>query len=437
MNRLLVFGFLLSSILLTDGALTAQGDSIVNIQNKHDQRLRDFRLSLHAGIQVWSTYTLNTQVYNDSTGQYEQIDGLFNTQVRRSNFSIKGKAFNRLAFNFMGAMDFIGRDVLSGTTGATNNGNPRLRVWNAYAQWSLFEGNQKAILTAGYFSPVVGRESNTSGSSVSSMEKTWSQNYIRRHLVNSGPGRTSGLNLGGLLLNSDKKVNVRYDVGIHTPGFYEYSGNSQGAYASPLFTGRIELLLGKDKPSNYSYFHKANNLKEENLIRIAVVGSHQGESTVFTSNRSAGFDGQIKVGNLLIDGEWTLMFRDGETEFDVAQPVENTSGTGYCRVGYNIRLKNGRILEPSAAWFGFRGAMKAADQTSAILVQSDYGEMDGFDVGVNWIFNPNIKWSLHYTMNSGKLGDAPNGSFANTHFSQSGVALQRGDWIGMGVYVVL
>ena len=181
-----------------------------------------------AVLQVWSTYTMGQQVYNETTGTYEQVGNRFNTQLRRSRFGMKGNAGQDLKFNLTLAVDLVGRDLLSGTEGGANNGgSPGPRLWNAYVLWRLVPKQEWLHLGIGYQVPQIGRESTTSAFRIPSMEKSWSQNYLRRHLVGTGPGRAMGVQLGGLLLpESGSPWSGRYDIGIYNPPNTALGGNS-------------------------------------------------------------------------------------------------------------------------------------------------------------------------------------------------------------------
>ena len=161
------------------------------------KKLEDFKLKPSIGLQLWSSYTIGEEVYDKSLGKYKSVDDRLNFQIRRTRLGFSGQPYGHLLFKFDAALDLVGRDLLSGTEAGANNGaSPQFRLWNAWLQWKIKKGSEKFNLVAGYLPPQIGRESITSALRSTSMEKSWSQNYLRRHLVGIGPGRAMGVNLG-------------------------------------------------------------------------------------------------------------------------------------------------------------------------------------------------------------------------------------------------
>ena len=71
-------------------------------------------------------------------------------------------------------------------------------------------------------------------------------------------------------------------------------------------------------------------------------------------------------------------------------------------------------------------------------MRSSAGTAVGLDFGVNWHLLPgkfNIR--AHYTIQDGNAGNDTLGRVVNDFFVQSGVALQRGNYFGVGLIFVL
>lgn len=99
------------------------------------------------------------------------------------------------------------------------------------------------------FRPQFSIESITVVWATSSFEKAMSQNYIRTHLTGIGSGRASGVNLGGLLKNKNDKIIGHYHLGLFTPQWIKFSGNSAGFNYSLLKSARFVYFLGDSEMS--------------------------------------------------------------------------------------------------------------------------------------------------------------------------------------------
>lgn len=400
------------------------------------EKLPDFEIKPSINLQLWSSYTIGQEVYDEDTGQYNVVDDRLNFQLRRSRLGFKGQIYNNLKFNLTTAFDLVGRDVLSGTEAGSNNGSsPKLRLWNAYLQWKIIPGSEKLNLITGYFPVHIGRESITSAFRSTSMEKSWSQNYLRRHLTGIGPGRAIGANVGGLFLSESGNIHWGYNLGIFNPAFRDYNNNSVGDDYSPLLAGRLTVYIGDPEFRKFKIGHKVNYFGKRHGLSIALAGAHQGSSSLFKSNQAVGTDFLLNLGPLNIDGEWHYLLREGEASGNGEIDTYGTrAGTGYLRTSYNLLLKHEFVLEPVAMIVRFNGAMDAEGQENAERLQAFAGEETIVDLGVNFYFNPDLKLSLHYTHRDGDAGTRGDGATFNNYFSQSGIgAIQRGDWLGLGV----
>ena len=409
-------------------------------ESSWQEKLSNFSFQPVVALQIWSSYTLGEEIYDATNRTYKTVDDRLDFQLRRSRLGFKGQAYKNLKFNLTAAIDLVGRDVLSGTeAGANNGGSPQLRLWNAYLQWRLINESEKLNFVTGYFPVQIGRESITAASRSTSMEKSWSQNYLRRHLVGTGPGRAVGANFGGLFINKNRNIHWGYDLGIFNPAFREYNNNSTGDQYAPLLSGRLAFYIGDPESSKYTIGHKINYFGKRKGLTLALAGAYQGTTNLFTSNAAYGGDFLLNLGNLNIDGEWHYLIREGEEVINGNnQMIESSAGTGYLRMSYNILLQKGYILEPSAMIVRLNGALSAADQEMASTLGTFAGEEQILDIGFNLYFNPNLKLSLHYTHREGDAGAAGDGSTLNNYFSQNSVgAIRRGNWAGLGVVVIL
>lgn len=401
----------------------------------------DFEIRPFVMAQIWSSYTLGEEVFDSDSGTYQAVDNRTNIMLRRARLGFRMRAYERLSFTLVGAFDLIGRDVLSGSVGGTNNGAlPNFGIWDAFAQWKASKNNELLYLTGGYFRPQLSRESITSGWSVNSMEKSMSQNYIRRHLVGHGPGRAMGLNLGGLWLNETQSTGLQYNLGVFNPVYPSNGGHSAGEKFAPLFVARTVLYLGEPEMTRYKIGYDINYFGQRRGLSLGFSGSWQGETVLFQSSYAAQLDFLLNLGPLNLDGDVNFMWREGQRQLIDGSFRQFTyaSNTGHIRAGYNLVI-GGVFLEPSFMIMQFNGGLDTAGQADARAVGAYSGKEATYDVGINWYLNKKrLKLLLHYTWRSGDAGDAGPGAAINQYFSQSGVgAIHRGDWLGLGMNIII
>ncbi len=427
--------FILSFLLIVL-QLSAQGV----VDHQWAQKIKDFKLQPVIGIQMWSSYTFGAQLYNPELGAYEAVDNRLSFQIRRTRLGVKGQPYPNLKFALVAALDLVGRDLLAGTEGGANNGgSPHFRLWRALVQWKISERSDGWHLTAGYFIPQIGRESISSALRVSSMEKSWSQNYLRRHLVGTGPGRTLGLNLGGLFLHPDVKLGWSYDLGVFNPVFQSAGGNSTGPQFSPLLVGRVALHLGDPEFKHYSISHKINYFGKRHGLTLGLAVARQGHTAVYVSNQAYSLDVLLNWGPINFSGEWSILARENrETTSDKStRMVPARAQTGFLRLGYNIHLQKSRVLEPVLSMVRFSGALDSDEQADAIFNDMFAGQDHYWEANLNFHFNPDLRLSMSYTFRQGDLGAALPGADFNNFFRQGGLgAIQRGDWMGLGLVAI-
>ena len=395
---------------------------------KTDKKIEPFIM-----VQLWGNYTFNQEVFNEELGRYEAVDDRWNVLLRRARLGFRAQPYNNLKFTLVGAYDLIGRDLLSGISGGANNGSlPKFGIWDAFFQWKIKKNTDAFNLVGGYFRPQFSRESITSGWSVNSMEKAMSQTYIRKHLVGSGPGRAMGLNLGGLIWKEGQTIGLNYNVGIFNPVSLTLNGNSVGSEFAPLLVARAVLHFGDPEMTNYKIGYNINYFNQRKGLSLGGSLSRQGRTEIFHSSMAAQLDVLLNWGPLNLDGEWIWMQRENTSEsFDYANQ------TGHIRLGYNLILANKYFLEPSFMLMAYQGGMSKAEQSQAAIVGSSAGEERTYDLGLNWYLDQkNLKLMVHYTWRTGDPGTAEAGSKVNAYFSQSGLAIRRGNWLGLGLHAI-
>jgi hypothetical protein len=402
------------------------------------QEVRTFRPSFRTMVQMWGLYTTDMEKYDASTGRYEAVDDRLNLLIRRARFVVSGTPWTRLKYTVVFHYDQIGRDILSGGVGGPNKADPNVGIWDAFFQYRL-SGSDALHLTFGWFRPQVQRESITSGWTTTSFEKAMSQNYVRNHLVGTGPGRAMGVNLGGQVGHGS--LHLLYNGGLFNPVSTAYAGASAGDTYAALLTGRLSLSIGDpEMPKGYGISYDINQFGRRKGLSLDWNLARQGETDLFRSSALYGPGVMLNYRRFNLDGEWMWMTREGERSVATGGPsfaFTSKSATGHIRASLNLRTGN-NILEPVCMVMRFRGAMDATGQADATAVKDAYGEETTFDVGVNWYLNgQKVKVMVHYTWHDGEPGAAGDGSQANMFFSQSGVgAIHRGDWFGVGVNAV-
>ena len=380
-------------------------------------------------MQLWSTYTEGQELYNIDNQEFEAVDNRLNFLLHRTRLGAKGSYGDRWVYDLTGSLDFVGQDLLAGTVGAANNGaSPRFRVWNALIQYKVIPQSEHLYVTFGYQGPQLSRESITSPFTVSSFEKAWSQNYIRRHIVGTGPGRAVGMNVGGFMKgDTDQKIAFNYDLGIYNPRFTAFGGNSTGQQYAPLLTGRVGIHIGDPEYSKYSRGHKFNYKGSRNGVTLSVSGSHNGANNLWDNNQSYGFDLLANYGPFNIAGEWMKLMRE-------LGDVESTAATGFLKLGYHTTLKNTRVFEPVITYSFLAGPTSQGDQEAAQLLGTFSGTENYLELTMNYYVSPKARISLSYTFRDGDAGDLDPSLVNSNYFQQGGVGtIARGDYLGIGL----
>lgn len=423
----LVF-FLLLNISL------AQNESQGGIE-KWLKKNEQFKPQFSTAVQLWSTYTTGYEIFNDNTDRYEPVDDRLNISLHRARLNMKGEPYPKLKYFVAFFYDRTGRDLLAGTFGPTND-ERTIGIWDAFLHYRISE-DESVNLVGGWFRPQMGRESITSPWSTTSLEKPWSQNFIRDHLVGLGPGRATGLNIGGLL--GEEKLRLNYNLGVFNPLTTGLDGTSVGKKYSPLVAGRVSLSIGEPEMAKYGIGYKINYFSERNGVSLDLNFSTQGETDLFESAKAWGPSILANWGPVNFDAEWLWMEKRGSRtlENSTLHSFTTESGTGHARLGVN--LPAGRyLIEPVVMVMHFSGEMDAEGQADATSVSAPSGEMTMWEAGVNWhLDGRNLRLQLFYTWFLGDAGAAGNGATINPYFVQGGVgAVHRGDWLGLGLNAI-
>lgn len=417
---------LLSLSLLTASQVFAQQDATLL-----SRILADYKIKTSVGLQLWATYSQNMQVLDAATNTYRPVDDRLNVQLRRSRFTLSGQPYPTLRFNVTAGLDLVGHDLLSGTEAGGNNGpSPLFRIWNAYLTWQLTPQRDLLYFTSGYFVSPLGRESNTSAVRSNSFEKAWSQNYLRRHLVGTGPGRAMGLLVGGQLHNAENNLHLTYELALQNPVFEAYGGNSTGAKSSPLLSGRLSAHFGDAESQTYSLSHKVNYFGKRRGLTLSLAAARQGNTDLFASSGVFGAEILFNHAAFHLDGEYFVLQRTTNT-------ATSEGTTGYLRLGKNFALPKKLVLEPVISYWFFRGGKTIAEIEQANLLNFFSGDDTGIDMGANLYFNPDTKLSLFYAYRAGDAGQGEPQLVNNNFYQQPGVgAVKRGSYLGAGWVVV-
>lgn len=381
-------------------------------------------------FQFWSTYTQGLQVFNSNLNIYEPADNRLNFQFRRARFGFKGQMSDQFRFTFIGSFDLVGRDLLSATLGGLNTGSlPGLGLWDAFGEYKLSKKSEVVYLVFGWFRPQFSRESMTAVWATSSFEKAMSQNYIRTHLVGIGSGRAAGVNFGGLLKNKKNKIFGQYNIGLFTPQWLKYSGNSAGFNTSLLKSARLVYYLGDPEMTKYGISYQTNYFNKRKGLSLGISYADQGQTDLFYKNTAFQPDILFNWGSFNLDAEWNFMQR-----VSLQQNVRYPEGAGHIRFSNNVQLF-GLFLEPTFMYVKYKGGLTIQEQILASSISANAGTDENIDFGVNIYFNQNkFKVAFHHTWNRGNMGEGLPGFSQNLYFRQNGLgAIKRGNYWGLGI----
>ncbi|MFN3977161.1 porin [Sulfurihydrogenibium azorense] len=385
--------------------------------------------------QLWGVYTMDRV---EGTTKYDNRMDFF---LRRSRVGFQGKITEDLSWRVWFAYDNVGLDphtALAKNSNSNiglvslNSGNKEFYLWDAFFTYALHKN--WANITVGYFRPQVGRENITAGFEVSSFEKALTNFYPRQHLVGTGPGRETGINIGGLYNDEKAKWGINYNFGVfNTDKFNSGSGGD-----NLLYTARVALSLGDPEMKKYSMGYKVNYFGKRNGITFAVNYAYQGRG--WDTNQFPLADTTIWAGKLDASNKPKISFKNNQllgfdilvnykdftfnAEYDELKRNFDNSALNYkdkvwhVRAGYNFTLPNKTILEPAITYSEWKG-----DKASL----NGNGKYKVTDIGLNWyIKQNNIKLNLHYVNQDGTKKSA---------YTTNGTD-KAGDYIGVGLQLI-
>lgn len=396
----------------------------------------DFKMEPFAQLQGWGVYSMDRRAQNDADRNLDGTDQRANFFFRRARLGFRGKPYKDLTYTLSLYYDNVGHDSMAATRGTTNPNTVSGRqtdvtrsvaaigLWDSFLTWKVSKSDLFHV-TAGYFRPQISRESLTAAFNVNSFEKAPSQNYVRQSVIGRGFGRATGVNIGGM--KHADKFGYAYNLGafnkVTTSGTSKDGsttinlGETQGDENALVYVGRLELTFGDAELDKYGFGKNINYFGKRKGITIALNGSSQDRTPLYRENKVVGGDILFNYGNWNIDSEFFYIYKKGNQEKEYSK-----ARTGHFRMGYNIVLENGTILEPAAMVSGFYGE-----------TGSDYiGRDTVYDVGLNWYLDQNkYKFYVHYVKQDGdgdnlqhKDGGANNAGFHYGDYAGVGLTLQ-------------
>jgi len=393
-------------------------------------------LEIFFANQLWGVYTM------DRVEGGQKYDNRMDFLLRRSRLGFQGKITEDLSWRVWFAYDNVGLDqhtafAKSGSVGLVggNSNNQQFYVWDAMFTYALHKN--WANITVGYFRPQVGRESITAGFEVLSFDKALTNSYPRLHLIGTGPGRETGVNIGGLYNDEKTKLGLNYNFGVFNVD--KFNGGTGGD--NLLYTARIAVSYGDPEMKKYGLGYKVNYFGKRNGITFAVNYAYQGrgkdsstfpladttiwkspdyyDSTAktvkvqFKNNQMLGFDILANYKDFTFNAEYDELKRSfDDSKLDYKDKVWHVRG------GYNFTLPNKTILEPTITYAEWQG-----DKASL----NGNGNFKTTDVGLNWyIKQNNMKLNLHYVKQTGS---------AKSAYNPDGKS-KAGDYVGVGLQLI-
>lgn len=411
--------------LAQDKKLETPTDTAYGIKNP------DFKIDPFAQLQGWGVYSVNRAAQNDGDVGLDKADQRANFFFRRARLGFRGKPYKDLSYTLSLYYDNAGHDSMASTRASTNPSTSNGRqtdvsrsnvasvgLWDSFLTWKVSKSDIFHV-TAGYFRPQISRESLTAAFNVNSFEKAISQSYVRAAVIGRGFGRGTGINAGGSKHNDGRGFN--YNVGVFNKVTTAGTGptgstlaESQGDENSLVYVGRFAMTFGDPEMEKYGLGYNINYFGKRKGITVAVNGSSQESTPTYKANKVIGGDILFNYNNWNIDGEffWIYKKNNGESDFSRAR-------TGHIRMGYNIFLANGTILEPSIMASGFYGE-EGSDNTGRDTV---------YDAGLNWYLDQNkYKFYIHYVKQD---GDGSN--LVHREGTTNTAGYHYGDYAGVGL----
>ena len=323
-------------------------------------------------VQFWNAYS--ESIHTDDGDLAARTAFYF----RRIRPGITGNVLPRLSYDLMLTLDYLGIPQNISLKGQTPGG---VNVWSFYMTLQLSRNSDWFNLTGGYFLPHVSREATTSPWTVSSLDKAETSNYIRYFVTGKANGIAPGINLGGT-----GKVGISHLVYNLSMVNRQDATSIQTKEWSPVFMGHAIFSLGAPEMNNYKYTFSNNQLRKQTSVSLGAGFSKQGQTDVFKSSATYGFDILAYIGSLKIDGEYYSLLRETDQQYKASCLMG--------RLTYNIFLKNELVLEPAVMFEQFLG-----DDTGAYFEGRD----TRLDAGINLMsIERKVKLNLHYVMFDGE-----------------------------------
>lgn len=303
-------------------------------------------IELSAQLQLWNVYSMGAE---DPAG--DPLEDRWDLYLRRGRLRLRGQARAGFDYQLVFAYDAVGKNAQTTATGRPQPAdNGEFYLWDAIVTWHLRA--PWLHLTMGYFRPQVGRESITSAFSVNSFTKALTNGFPRLHLVGTGPGRETGLNLGGL--HHHGAWGLHYNVGVFDVDREAAGSPAGGRRWSPLVCARLAWTLGDPEMDDYGLAYRINAFGTRNGVTLAAHVAHQGATDLFERNGLHGVDLLASRGRLTLDAELDWLRRTVEATGSRAA-ASSADRVYHARVGYTVPLAAGRMLEPVYMVSGFEG----------------------------------------------------------------------------------
>jgi hypothetical protein len=389
-KALVVLGLLTASLVNTLAAQEVPKDSASiwkKVQEPKAIKVDGKKIEITQSMQLWNVHTF------ESLGD-EARESRNDMYIRRGRLGVKGNLQENVGFNVAFAYDGIGRDKKTAGNGSPNpDDNHDFFLWEAFVALTY---KPMLNLTAGYFRPQVGREHMTAAFKTSSFEKSLSNFQPRAHAIARGTGRELGLNLGGLHKANGWSFN--YNLGL-----FDMSGEKligKGTKSLPMLASRVAFTLGDPEMDKWGIGYTHTYYGKRKGITLGLNSTYQGETEIFRNNSFYGADLLANWGGWDFTVEYDWLYRNTylpleNTDVDVQQTAATTDQVYTYKLGYNIGLKNGKILQAAAMY----SAQHASDFGDTWGLNSLTGATDQkvYDVGLNYLLNKdNLKLSMHY-----------------------------------------
>ena len=351
-------------------------------------------LEIFQMVQVWNVYTLENDSFDPD------MDSRSDLYIRRGRFGVKGHIRKDISFKVWFAYDNLGKNEATAGTGGPNttagkgtdgSENREFYIWDAIWTWKA--DPEWANISIGYFRPQVGKESITTAFKVISFQKALTNFDFRKHIVGRGPGRETGINIGGLALN--KKLN--FNIGIFDTNHKKIAGDVKGRPTvgdgkkwSPMYAVRVAWSFGDPEHKKYKMGYTQTYYGKRNGTTIGLNYTYQGETDVFKKNGIYAVDILSNYGNLDFNAEYDWLYRTNLADQDGTDTIWDV------KIGYNFKLDNGQIIRP---------AFMVSKEDVDVDTNGDYvSDISGvaakkelYEISINWLIKKDkLKINLSY-----------------------------------------